>query len=93
MNTDFLGGVMAQQGMASLAGMQQAGAQPASKRKPIKVGMTVLDTTNRPYREVVVNKLAAKYDDTEPDFALIGYDTWYGKRSEWTHVMNLVPID
>lgn len=82
--------------MASLMGQANSvGSQPATKRKPITVGMTVLDTSDRPYREGVVNKIASEYEGGETDYgayALVGYDTFWGKRMEWVRVHALVPI-
>jgi len=80
-------------GLENLFGQQQAGSTVARQYKPIKVGMLVLDVTQRPYREVVVNKLATRYADGGVEFALIGYDRWCGKRTEWVRVYDLVPIE
>lgn len=70
------------------------GGQVRSSRTLLTIGMHVLITDGRPYREGRIVALATKYDGDNPDYVKVSYlkGFFMRPREEWLSEMSVVPI-
>lgn len=94
---DLTEALMGMQGQGM--GMQNVtlGSAGTASRKPLKQGMRVLYTGDRPYRTGTIMEIASRFREGAPEYALVMFHKgsgWFSSTvMSWEHEINLVPLE